>query len=112
MVAMQVVVTACDEAGNVDLNDLRAKVELYGDQIAALMITYPSTHGVFEENIRDICQLIHSIGAQVYIDGANMNALEALPRPVSLAVMCRTSTCIKPFVSPRWRRPRHGPDWR
>ncbi|HRH76309.1 MAG TPA: aminomethyl-transferring glycine dehydrogenase, partial [Cellvibrionaceae bacterium] len=81
MVAMQVVVTACDEAGNVDLNDLRAKVELYGDQIAALMITYPSTHGVFEENIRDICQLIHSIGAQVYIDGANMNALVGLAAP-------------------------------
>lgn len=81
MVAMQVVVTACDDAGNVDLNDLRAKVELYGDQIAALMITYPSTHGVFEENIRDICQLIHSIGAQVYIDGANMNALVGLAAP-------------------------------
>ncbi len=81
MVAMQVVVTACDDAGNVDLADLRAKVELYGDQIAALMITYPSTHGVFEENIRDICQLIHSIGAQVYIDGANMNALVGLAAP-------------------------------
>ncbi|HEY6527286.1 MAG TPA: aminomethyl-transferring glycine dehydrogenase [Cellvibrionaceae bacterium] len=81
MVAMQVVVTACDEAGNVDLYDLRAKVALYGEQIAALMITYPSTHGVFEENIRDICELIHSVGAQVYIDGANMNALVGLAAP-------------------------------
>ncbi|MEY4589565.1 MAG: hypothetical protein RL497_1641, partial [Pseudomonadota bacterium] len=81
MVSMQVVVTACDDAGNVDLSDLHAKVALYGEQIAALMITYPSTHGVFEENIRDICELIHSIGAQVYIDGANMNALVGLAAP-------------------------------
>jgi glycine dehydrogenase len=81
MVAMQVVVTACDAMGNVDLEDLKAKISLYGDQVAALMVTYPSTHGVYEENIREICQLIHSVGAQVYIDGANMNALVGLAAP-------------------------------
>ncbi len=81
MVSFQVVVVACDADGNVDMADLGAKVALYGEQIAALMITYPSTHGVFEENIRDICGLIHSVGAQVYIDGANMNALVGLAAP-------------------------------
>ncbi len=81
MVGMKVVVTACDSAGNVDINDLRKKVEQYGTQIAALMITYPSTHGVFEEEIVTICDLIHSVGAQVYIDGANMNALVGLASP-------------------------------
>ena len=81
MVGMKVVVTKCDEAGNVDLKDLEEKVNQYKENIAALMITYPSTHGVFEENIQSICELIHSVGAQVYIDGANMNALVGLAAP-------------------------------
>ncbi|WP_188151854.1 aminomethyl-transferring glycine dehydrogenase [Teredinibacter waterburyi] len=81
MVSMKVVVVNCDEQGNVDLIDLQAKVNLHGENIAAIMVTYPSTHGVFEENIKDICQLIHSIGGQVYIDGANMNALVGLAAP-------------------------------
>ena len=81
MVSMQVVVVNCDKQGNVDLNDLRAKIDTYGEQIAALMITYPSTHGVFEEGITDICDMIHAIGAQVYIDGANMNALVGVAAP-------------------------------
>lgn len=81
MAGLEVVVTACDALGNVDLHDLKAKVELYGEQIAALMITYPSTHGVFEEEISAICELMHSVGAQVYIDGANMNALVGLAAP-------------------------------
>ncbi len=81
MVGMQVVVTACDSNGNVDTQDLAAKVEIYGDQVAALMVTYPSTHGVFEENIREICAIVHSVGGQVYIDGANMNALVGLAAP-------------------------------
>lgn len=81
MVDMKVVVVACDNLGNVDLNDLKAKVEQYGETIAALMVTYPSTHGVFEEEITAICDLIHSVGAQVYIDGANMNALVGLAAP-------------------------------
>lgn len=81
MVSMKVVVVRCDSEGNVDSEDLQNKVAQFGDQIAALMITYPSTHGVFEENIRDICDLMHNIGAQVYIDGANMNALVGLAAP-------------------------------
>lgn len=81
MVDMKVVVVACDNLGNVDLADLKAKVEQYGETIAALMVTYPSTHGVFEEEITAICDLIHSVGAQVYIDGANMNALVGLAAP-------------------------------
>ncbi len=81
MVGMKVVVTQCDDKGNVDLADLQAKVEQHGERIAALMVTYPSTHGVFEEEIQAICELVHSVGAQVYIDGANMNALVGLAAP-------------------------------
>ena len=81
MVSMNVVVTKCDKEGNVDIADIQSKIDQYGDRIAALMVTYPSTHGVFEEGIRDICTLVHSIGAQVYVDGANMNALVGLAAP-------------------------------
>ncbi|MGZ5279074.1 MAG: aminomethyl-transferring glycine dehydrogenase, partial [Pseudobdellovibrionaceae bacterium] len=78
MVGMNVVVVACDEQGNVDLKDLKAKAEQHRDNLAALMITYPSTHGVFEEGIVDICRTIHDNGGQVYMDGANLNALVGL----------------------------------
>ncbi len=81
MVNMQVVVVACDEQGNVDVKDLKAKAELHREKLAALMITYPSTHGVFEEAIKEICQVIHDNGGQVYMDGANMNALVGMCRP-------------------------------
>jgi len=81
MAGMTVVVVACDEEGNVDLADLRQKAETHRDELAALMITYPSTHGVFEESIRDICRIVHEHGGQVYLDGANMNALVGLCRP-------------------------------
>lgn len=81
MVDMRVVVVACDKRGNVDLDDLRAKAEQHGERLAALMITYPSTHGVFEEAIREICQVVHDHGGQVYIDGANMNAMVGLCAP-------------------------------
>ncbi len=81
MAGMQVVVTKCDENGNVDLTDLKSKVNTYKNTIAALMVTYPSTHGVYEEHIVEVCSLIHSIGGQVYIDGANMNALVGLASP-------------------------------
>jgi glycine dehydrogenase len=81
MASLQVVVVRCDDQGNVDTRDLRDKIEEFGSRIAALMATYPSTHGVFEENIREICELVHSVGAQVYIDGANMNALVGLAAP-------------------------------
>jgi glycine dehydrogenase len=81
MVGMEVVVTACDIRGDVDVDDLRAKAEKHSKNLAAVMITYPSTHGVFEEHIRDICDIVHSHGGQVYLDGANLNAQVGLSRP-------------------------------
>ncbi|MGX4641348.1 aminomethyl-transferring glycine dehydrogenase [Massilia sp. SYSU DXS3249] len=81
MVGMQVVVTACDENGNVDLADLKKKAELHSKNLACVMVTYPSTHGVFEEGIQELCEIIHSHGGQVYIDGANMNALVGVAAP-------------------------------
>lgn len=81
MAGMRVVVTACDARGNVDIADLKAKAEEHRDRLAAIMITYPSTHGVFEEGIREICDIIHANGGQVYIDGANMNAMVGLCAP-------------------------------
>ncbi len=84
MAGLRVVVVACDKEGNVDLGDLRAKAALHADRLAALMITYPSTHGVFEEAIRDICRLVHDAGGQVYMDGANMNAQVGLTSPARI----------------------------
>jgi glycine dehydrogenase len=81
MAGMDVVVVACDAQGNTDVADLRAKVARHAKNLAAIMITYPSTHGVFEERIRDICDIVHAHGGQVYLDGANMNAQVALARP-------------------------------
>jgi glycine dehydrogenase len=81
MVGMEVVVTACDAQGNVDLADLRKHVEEHSEHLAALMVTYPSTHGVFEDAIVEICDLIHQHGGQVYLDGANMNALVGVAKP-------------------------------
>jgi glycine dehydrogenase len=78
---MRVVAVACDRHGNIDVNDLRAKAEKHKDQLAALMVTYPSTHGVFEKAIREICDVVHTNGGQVYMDGANMNAQVGLCRP-------------------------------
>jgi glycine cleavage system P protein (glycine dehydrogenase) len=81
MCGMTVVVTKCDSNGNVDVEDIRVKAEKYADRLAALMITYPSTHGVFEEDIVKICEIVHAHGGQVYTDGANMNALVGLAKP-------------------------------
>ncbi len=81
MVGMDIVMVQCDAQGNVDMQDLQQKVTQHSANLAALMVTYPSTHGVFEENIRDICALIHQHGGQVYIDGANMNALVGTALP-------------------------------
>lgn len=81
MAGMEVVVTKCDDNGNVDLNDLREKAEQHKDRLAALMVTYPSTHGVFEEDIKEICELIHNYGGLVYMDGANMNAQVGITSP-------------------------------
>jgi len=81
MVGMKVVVVKCDEHGNVDYEDLKKKTEEHSENLAALMVTYPSTHGVFEEKITDICDLIHKHGGQVYMDGANLNALVGIAKP-------------------------------
>ncbi len=81
MIGMQVVLVRCDDSGNIDVADLRAKVEKHSGQVAALMITYPSTHGVFETAVREICEIIHDAGGQVYMDGANLNAQIGLTSP-------------------------------
>jgi glycine dehydrogenase len=81
MAGLKVVVVACDAAGNVDLDDLRAKVDEHRDDLAAIMVTYPSTHGVFEQDITELCGLVHDAGGQVYVDGANLNALVGVARP-------------------------------
>lgn len=81
MAGMEVVVVACDDQGNIDVGDLRAKAAEHSDNLAAIMVTYPSTHGVFEEAIGEICEVVHEHGGQVYMDGANMNALVGLSQP-------------------------------
>jgi glycine dehydrogenase len=81
MVGMKVVVVDCDKEGNVDFEDLKKKAETHSENLGALMVTYPSTHGVFEEKVTDICDLIHKHGGQVYMDGANLNALVGIAKP-------------------------------
>jgi glycine dehydrogenase len=81
MAGMRVVVVACDDRGNVDVDDFRAKAAEHGERLAALMVTYPSTHGVFESRITEICDVVHEHGGQVYVDGANLNALVGVARP-------------------------------
>jgi glycine dehydrogenase len=81
MVGMQVVVTKCDADGNVDFDDMKAKCEQHADKLAAVMVTYPSTHGVFEDHITELCQVVHRYGGRVYVDGANMNALVGVAAP-------------------------------
>lgn len=81
MVGLQVVVTHCDEQGNVDMDDLRAKCEQHSANLSCIMITYPSTHGVFETQVKELCELVHSHGGRVYVDGANMNALVGVAAP-------------------------------
>lgn len=84
MAGMKVVIVKCDERGNIDVADLRAKAEQYSNNLSCLMVTYPSTHGVFEESIKEICDLIHQHGGQVYMDGANMNAQVGLTSPAAI----------------------------
>ena len=81
MANLRVVVVKCDDDGNVDFDDLKEKVHAHGDALAVLMVTYPSTHGVFEGHIRDVCALVHEFGGQVYLDGANLNALVGVAKP-------------------------------
>ncbi|MCL2455801.1 MAG: aminomethyl-transferring glycine dehydrogenase [Micrococcales bacterium] len=84
MAGLRVVVVGTAQDGSVDLDDLRAKIETHGSQVAAIMLTYPSTHGVYEESVGQVCDLVHEVGGQVYIDGANLNALVGLARPGEL----------------------------
>ncbi len=100
MMGMKVVVVATDENGNVDLTDLQDKVEKHSDNLGALMITYPSTHGVFEEGIRDICSLIHQHGGQVYMDGANMNAQVGIMQPADVGADVLHMNLHKTFCIP------------
>jgi glycine dehydrogenase len=100
MAGMQVVVVACDDDGNVDVADLRAKAEQYSDRLGALMVTYPSTHGVFEEAIVEINALIHSHGGQVYMDGANMNAQVGLTNPGNIGADVCHLNLHKTFAIP------------
>ncbi|SJZ96863.1 aminomethyl-transferring glycine dehydrogenase [Photobacterium toruni] len=81
MVSMQVVVVGCDEKGNIDLNDLQEKIDQHRDNLSCIMITYPSTHGVYEEGVQQVCERVHAAGGQVYLDGANMNAQVGLTSP-------------------------------
>lgn len=100
MAGFKVVVTACDDQGNVDLEDLRAKVEAHKDNLGALMVTYPSTHGVFEESITEICELIHQAGGQVYLDGANMNAMVGVCKPGKIGADVSHLNLHKTFCIP------------
>jgi len=84
MAGLRVVAVACDDRGNIDVGDLRKKAEDHQNDLAALMVTYPSTHGVFEESIREVCQIVHAHGGQVYMDGANMNAQVGLTSPAAI----------------------------
>jgi len=100
MCSMDVVVVNCDDSGNVDLADLKAKAEQHADKLAALMITYPSTHGVFEEAIREICTTVHQYGGQVYMDGANLNAQVGLTSPAIIGADVSHMNLHKTFCIP------------
>ena len=100
MASMRVVVTNCDEEGNVDFADLKAKAEELGDQLSCLMLTYPSTHGIYEKGVREICDLIHSLGGQVYMDGANLNAQVGVTQPAFIGADVSHMNLHKTFAIP------------
>ncbi len=100
MAGMRVVIVECDEAGNVDLEDLKAKAAEAGDKLSCLMATYPSTHGVYEEGISEICEVIHRHGGQVYMDGANLNAQVGLTRPADIGADVSHMNLHKTFCIP------------
>ncbi len=100
MVSMRVVIVECDKGGNVDLEDLKRKAAEAGDRLSCLMITYPSTHGVYEENVREICAAIHAHGGQVYMDGANLNAQVGLARPADIGADVSHMNLHKTFCIP------------
>ena len=97
---MKVVLVACDDKGNVDINDMRKKAEQHKDDLSCLMITYPSTHGVFEEGISEICQIVHDNGGQVYMDGANLNAQVAISQPAAIGADVSHMNLHKTFCIP------------
>lgn len=100
MAGMEVVIVECDDAGNVDLEDLKAKAAAAGDKLSCLMVTYPSTHGVYEEGIREICAVVHQYGGQVYMDGANLNAQVGLARPADIGADVSHMNLHKTFCIP------------
>ena len=100
MAGMRIVVIACDERGNIDLTDLKVKLSKHGDRLSALMVTYPSTHGVFEETIQEICNLVHNHDGQVYMDGANMNAQVGLTSPAAIGADLCHLNLHKTFAIP------------
>ncbi|HAE30296.1 MAG TPA: glycine dehydrogenase (aminomethyl-transferring) [Flavobacteriales bacterium] len=100
MAGMKVVVTKCDEAGNIDLEDLKSKAEKYADDLAALMVTYPSTHGVYESAIKEVTSIVHQYGGQVYMDGANMNAQVGLTNPGNIGADVCHLNLHKTFAIP------------
>jgi glycine dehydrogenase len=100
MAGMHIVVVNCDEKGNIDLQDLKAKAELHKQNLSCLMITYPSTHGVYEESVIEITQCIHACGGMVYMDGANMNAQVGLTSPGSIGADVCHLNLHKTFAIP------------
>ncbi|MEX0741060.1 MAG: aminomethyl-transferring glycine dehydrogenase [Pseudohongiella sp.] len=100
MIGMQVVIVECDEDGNIDTGDLREKIAKFGPRVAALMLTYPSTHGVYEVSVKEVCQMVHACGGQVYMDGANMNAQVAITRPGDIGADVAHVNLHKTFCIP------------
>ena len=113
MAGMKVVLVKCDERGNIDVADLRAKAEQHKNDLSCLMVTYPSTHGVYEESIIEICEIIHENGGRVYMDGANMNAQVGLTQSGQYWRRCVPPEPAQNLLySARRRRTGRGPDWR
>src|SRR6266487_1527100 len=100
MAGLKVVAVACDKQGNIDVADLRAKARAHGKNLACLMVTYPSTHGVFEESIKEVCEIVHEFGGQVYMDGANLNAQVGLCRPADIGADACHLNLHKTFCIP------------
>ena len=111
MVGLEVVPVECDEDGNIDIDDLKQKAEIHEENLSSLMITYPSTHGVFETNVSEVCDVIHSKGAFVYIDGANFNAMVGICYPGSFGGDVSHLNLHKTFCIPWRRRPRYRTNW-
>lgn len=111
MLGLKVVVVDTDEHGNVNIDDLKAKAEQHRDALSAIMITYPSTHGVYEEGIRDICRIIHENGGQVYMDGANLNAQIGIMQPAEVGADVLHMNLHKTFCIPHGGGARAWSDW-